>query len=53
MIVVCPPDRQSKRLESVASAYFRIGRKKLQDSQFPDALRKPDGFVLKRPLSWR
>ena len=53
VIVVCPPNRQSKRLESVASAYFRIGRKKLQDSQFPDALRKPDGFVLKRPPSWR
>ena len=53
VIVACPPDRQSKRLESAASAYFRIGRKKLQDSQFPDEFAKPDGFVLKRPPSWR
>src|SRR3989344_195217 len=53
VVVACPPDRQSKRLESVASACFRIGRKKFHDSQFPDELRKPDGFVLKRPASWR
>ena len=53
VIVACPPDRQSKRLELAASAYFRIGRKKLQDSQFPDEFAKPDGFVLKRPPSWR
>lgn len=53
VIVACPPDRQSKRLESAASAYFRIGRKKLQDSQFPDEFAKSDGFVLKRPHSWR
>lgn len=53
VVVACPPDRQSKRLESVASACFRIGRKKFQDSQFPDELRKPDGFVLKRPAPWR
>ena len=53
VVVACPPDRQSKRLESVASACFRIGRKKFHDSQFPDELRKPDGFVLKRPATWR
>lgn len=53
VVVACPPDRQSKRLESVASACFRIGRKKFHDSQFPDELCKPDGFVLKRPASWR
>lgn len=53
VIVACPPDRQSKRLELAASAYFQIGRKKLQDSQFPDEFTKEDGFVLKRPDSWR
>lgn len=52
IVVACPPDRQSKRLESVAHAYFRVGRKKLQDSQFPDEVRKPDGFVLERPSTW-
>jgi uncharacterized LabA/DUF88 family protein len=53
VIVVCPPNRQSRRLESVASGYFRIGRKKLQDSQFPDTVRKTTGFALQRPQSWR
>jgi hypothetical protein len=53
VVVACPPDRQSKRLKSAASAYFRIGRKRIQDSQFPDEVVKPGGFVLKRPSSWR
>ena len=53
LVVACPPRRQSKRLESAAHAYLRIGRKKFQDSQFPDAVTKPDGYVLKRPPSWR
>lgn len=53
VVVACPPNRQSKRLERVAHAYFRIGRKKIQDSQFPETVRKADGFVLKRPESWR
>lgn len=53
VVIACPPDRQSKRLESVAHAYFRIGRKKFQESQFPDEVVKPGGFVLRRPPSWR
>ena len=53
IIVVSPPDRQSKKLESVANATFRLGRKLLQDSQFPDQVTKPDGFVLRRPSSWK
>ncbi len=53
VVIACPPDRQSKRLESVAHAYFRIGRKKFHDSQFPYEVVKPGGFVLRRPPSWR
>lgn len=53
VVIACPPDRQSKRLESAANAYFRIGRKKIHDSQFQDEVVKADGFVLKRPSSWR
>jgi len=53
VVIACPPDRQSKRLESTADAYFRIGRKKIQDSQFPDEVVKSDDFVLRRPPSWR
>lgn len=53
IIMVCPPDRHSKKLESVATASFSLGRKKLQDSQLPDNYRKPDGYVLMRPKEWR
>ncbi len=53
IVIACPPNRQSKHLEKTANASFRIGRKKLQDSQFPDEVTKPDGYVLKRPASWR
>lgn len=53
VIVIAPPDRQSKKLESVASASFRLGRKTLQDSQLPDEYRKPGGYVLRRPPSWQ
>jgi uncharacterized LabA/DUF88 family protein len=53
VIVVCPPDRKSQRLESVAHAYFTLGRKVIQDSQFPDEVVKPNGHVLRRPAKWR
>lgn len=53
VVLAYPPNRQSKRLESAAHACFRIGRKKLQDSQLPEKVTKPDGFVLERPASWR
>jgi len=53
LVVACPPARQSKRLEATAHAYFRIGRKKIQDSQFHDEVMKPDGYVLRRPPTWR
>lgn len=52
VVVACPPRRQSKRLESVAHAYIRIGRKKLHESQLPVEIRKPDGFLLRRPSKW-
>lgn len=53
IIMVCPPDRQSMKLESLVDATFRLGRKKLQDSQFPDRYTKPDGFTLERPMEWK
>lgn len=52
VVLVLPPNRQSKQLESVAHTSFRIGRKKLKDSQFPDRVLKPDGFTLSRPRKW-
>lgn len=53
IIVTFPPKRKSKQLESVANASFMIGRKVLQDSQFPDEFKKADGYTLKRPESWK
>jgi uncharacterized LabA/DUF88 family protein len=53
IVMACPPDRQSKELERHVSATFRIGRKKLQDSQFPDEYRTPGGFTLRRPATWK
>lgn len=52
IVVVAPPDRRSQRLESLASAVIRLGRKTLQDSQLSNPYTKPDGFVLTRPATW-
>ncbi len=52
IVMVCPPQRQSKRLEAECHACLRLGRKTLQDSQFADQVKKADGFVLTRPAAW-
>lgn len=52
IVVVAPPERRSQRLESLASAVIRLGRKTIQDSQLADQYTKPDGFVLRRPARW-
>ena len=53
VVVAFPPDRHSVQLQRVAHAYFTIGRRKLAASQFPDSVRKADGFKLARPTEWR
>ncbi|MCK9487883.1 MAG: NYN domain-containing protein [Xanthomonadales bacterium] len=53
VIIASPPNRHSTRLAEAANACFTIGRKKLADSQLPDQVIKPDGFVLQRPVQWR
>lgn len=53
LVCAFPPRRTSKRLGNVASAYFIIGEAHIRQSQFPQQLVKPDGYVLQRPLSWR
>ena len=52
VIVAFPPARHSSQLEHAATAAFTIGRKKLKDSQLPEEVVKPDGFVLRRPTQW-
>ena len=53
VIVASPPNRSSFRLRGEATASFTIGRKVLKDSQFPDQVTKPDGYILTRPPRWR
>ena len=52
VIIAFPPARHSSQLEHAATAAFTIGRKKLKDSQLPEEVVKPDGFVLRRPTQW-
>lgn len=53
IVVGFPPDRFSFELKKVSSAYFKIGRKTLANSQFSDEITKPDNFILKRPQLWK
>lgn len=53
IVVAFPPARTSARLLQEAHAAFTISRKKLKDSQFPEQVVKPDGFVLQRPAQWK
>ena len=53
VVVIFPPSRVSKHLRKEATASFTIGRKVLKDSQFPDQVTKPDGYILTRPPRWR
>ena len=51
VVVAFPPHRVSKKLQSGGPS-FVIGRKKLQNSQFPTQLTNAAGNVLVKPLSW-
>ncbi|MCL5269980.1 MAG: NYN domain-containing protein [bacterium] len=53
VVVAFPPARRSARLKSIAHAHLVIGRAQLTKSQFPDQVRKLDGFVLERPEQWK
>ena len=52
-VVAFPPRRFSRELAKAASAYLVIGRGVLAASVFPPQVRKPDGFVLNCPPTWR
>ena len=52
IVVAFPPERSSNHLSQVATKDFTIGRKKLKDSQLPNQVAKPDGYVLTRPPTW-
>lgn len=52
IVVAFPPARSSFALKKIVNASFVIGRKTLAKSVFPEAVVKPDGFILKRPERW-
>ena len=52
VVLAFPPRRVSKQLRQLANKSFVIGRKKLRDSQLPNQVTKPDGYVLTRPPTW-
>lgn len=53
VLVAFPPARYAQDLESAASASFTLVRTTFRDSQLPDTIIKPDGYVLERPDTWR
>jgi uncharacterized LabA/DUF88 family protein len=50
--VALPPSRESNDLKKVSDGIFKIGRKKLSDSQLPLIVTDKYGFELKKPNSW-
>jgi hypothetical protein len=52
VMVAFPPGRSSKRLMQIASGYFYISRSSLAQSQLPNQITLPSGYVLNRPQRW-
>lgn len=53
VFVAFPPKRHNQSVAIVAKGSLTIGRKKLVDSQFSEEVQKNDGYVLRKPNSWR
>ena len=53
VIIAFPPRRHSVALRNVATGAFIIGRDVFRDSQFPEQVAKPDGYMLTRPPRWQ
>ncbi len=52
VVAVFPPDRSSKALKETAHASLSLGRKKIQDAQFPDRIILPSKHVISAPEGW-
>ena len=50
--VFFPPNRHNNTVAAAAKGFLVIGRKRIVANQFPDEVRKTDGFVLKKPSEW-
>ncbi|MDR6966780.1 uncharacterized LabA/DUF88 family protein [Flavobacterium arsenatis] len=53
VFVAFPPKRHNQSVAIIAKGSLTIGRKKLVDSQFEEEVIKKDGYVLKKPKSWK
>ncbi len=53
VVAAFPPGRFSANMKSAATAQFVIGRGKISQSQLPDQIAKPNGYVLHRPATWK
>lgn len=52
VLAVFPPDRSSKALKETAHASLSLGRKKIQNAQFPSRIILANGYILKAPEGW-
>ncbi|HPO12818.1 MAG TPA: NYN domain-containing protein [Candidatus Hydrogenedentes bacterium] len=53
VVLAFPPARVSKELQQAAHASFTLGHGVLKNSQFPNEIEKPGGFILRRPVNWQ
>ena len=51
--ILFPIDRFSNELRRASDFYLRTNKKDLRNSQLPENITRPNGYVLSRPPSWR
>ena len=51
-MIAFPPKRQSFDLRMNADSYLKIWESKLKKSQFPNVVKKSDGYSLYKPKEW-
>jgi uncharacterized LabA/DUF88 family protein len=50
--VFFPPSRHNNSVAAAARGSMLLGRKKLNDNQFPEEIEKPDGYKIIKPAEW-
>jgi uncharacterized LabA/DUF88 family protein len=53
VVVAQPPGRNSQHLSRIANHSFTIGEAKFRQSQLPESVTTPSGFVISRPAYWK
>jgi len=52
VVIAFPPKRANNELRRAAAGSFQIGQDKFRKTQFPNALDRGDGYILRRPGKW-